>query len=47
MKFIAILCSLDSKHEHYAVEAVFEVQFAFADDYLTLNLNLRLPIVLF
>ena len=32
---------------HYVVEEVFEAQFAFADDYLTLNLNLRLPIVLF
>ena len=47
MRFIAILRSLDSKHEHYVVEEVFEAQFAFADDYLTLNLNLRLPIVLF
>ena len=40
MRFIAILHSLDSKHEHYVVEEVFEAQFAFADDYLTLNLNL-------
>ena len=47
MRFIAILRSFDSKHEHYAVEEVFEAQFAFADEYLTLILNLRLPIVLF
>jgi len=46
-RFIAILRSLDSKHEHYVVEEVFEAQFAFADDYLTLNLNLRLRIVCF
>ena len=44
-RFIAILRSLDSKH--VSREEVFKAQFAFADDYLTLNLNLRLPIVLF
>ena len=47
MRFIAILHSLDSKNEHYAVEEVFEAQFAFADDYWTLILNLQLTIVLF
>ena len=47
MRFIAILRFLDSKHEHYVVEEVFKAQFAFADDYLTLISNLRLPIVLF